>query len=374
MLHRIVARDGNRYVFKGDNNNFVDFEHPAQSQLIGALWLHLPGAGAKLQALRSPALVGVLVAMGTLLLAGAAVTQNRRRRRRERRTGEGSTAAPKPISQYAAGPMLGVLAFGLLAMLPFLALALLAFTRPTSALLPADVPYRQSGALSYSADATPGPAYSGNHAATGDPLFTHVLSSVDLRYLYHFHTSAQHALAGSAALYATVSSTSGWKTTLPLGAANAFRGSSALADGELDLPAVLALMRRVEATTAVGGSYTLTIEPRVNVGGTVGGGAAAHHLLTRDQVLAQPARGSTDRLRGRRAQRRPAVRRELLDESVRAVHCRLGQRQGQPAAVPVVQADAAVRGNRALDRPHRHRPHLRNHAAAGRVHTAAARP
>jgi signal peptidase I len=271
VLHRIIARDGNRYVFKGDNNNFVDFEHPAQSQLIGALWIHVAGAGAKLQALRSPALVGGLVAIGTLLLAGAAVTQSRRRRRRQRRAGEGSAATSMPISQYAAGPMLGVLAFGLLAMLPFLALALLAFTRPTSALLPADVPYRQSGALSYSADATPGPAYSGNRAATGDPLFTHVLSSVDLRYLYHFHTSARHALAGSAALYATVSSTSGWKTTLPLGAANGFRGNSALANGELDLPAVLALMRRVEATTAVGGSYTLTIEPRVNVGGTVGG-------------------------------------------------------------------------------------------------------
>ena len=29
VLHRIIARDGSRYVFKGDNNNFTDFEHPA---------------------------------------------------------------------------------------------------------------------------------------------------------------------------------------------------------------------------------------------------------------------------------------------------------------------------------------------------------
>ncbi|HEY7951412.1 MAG TPA: signal peptidase I, partial [Solirubrobacteraceae bacterium] len=58
VLHRIVARAGDRYVFKGDNNNFVDFEHPARSQLIGALWLHIPGMGARLQSLRSPALIG----------------------------------------------------------------------------------------------------------------------------------------------------------------------------------------------------------------------------------------------------------------------------------------------------------------------------
>ena len=42
VLHRIIARDGSRYVFKGDNNKFIDPEHPAASQLIGALWLHVP--------------------------------------------------------------------------------------------------------------------------------------------------------------------------------------------------------------------------------------------------------------------------------------------------------------------------------------------
>ncbi|MFI5010356.1 MAG: signal peptidase I, partial [Solirubrobacterales bacterium] len=83
VLHRIVARAGSRYVFKGDNNNFVDFEHPAQSQLIGALWLHVPGVGAQLESLRSPALIGVLVGVGMLLLGGAAFTQRRRLRRRQ---------------------------------------------------------------------------------------------------------------------------------------------------------------------------------------------------------------------------------------------------------------------------------------------------
>src|SRR5665213_1495050 len=69
VLHRIIARDGSRYVFKGDNNNFVDFEHPAAGQLMGALWLHVPGLGGKLQSFHSPALIALLVMIGVLLLS-----------------------------------------------------------------------------------------------------------------------------------------------------------------------------------------------------------------------------------------------------------------------------------------------------------------
>ena len=31
VLHRIIARDGDRYVFKGDNNDFIDPVHPARA-------------------------------------------------------------------------------------------------------------------------------------------------------------------------------------------------------------------------------------------------------------------------------------------------------------------------------------------------------
>ena len=81
VLHRIIGRDGSRYIFKGDNNDFVDFEHPAASQLLGALWIHVPGLGAKLQSIRSPALEGILIALGILLFTGAAFTRRRRRGR-----------------------------------------------------------------------------------------------------------------------------------------------------------------------------------------------------------------------------------------------------------------------------------------------------
>src|SRR5580704_17279232 len=67
VLHRIVGREGGRYVFKGDNNNFIDPERPRASQLIGALWIHIAGGGERLQSLRSPLRAGLLVALGMLL-------------------------------------------------------------------------------------------------------------------------------------------------------------------------------------------------------------------------------------------------------------------------------------------------------------------
>ena len=129
VLHRIVGRDGARYVFKGDNNNFLDFQHPARSQLMGALRLHLPGMGTKLESLRSPALVGLLLAIAILLFGGAAFTRRHRRRMRERRLdqdhGSSSRRGPRPPLGASGPPRRRALA-----LLPFLALTVLGSAAP----------------------------------------------------------------------------------------------------------------------------------------------------------------------------------------------------------------------------------------------------
>ncbi len=156
VLHRIIARDGSRYVFKGDNNNFVDPEHPAANQLVGALWVHIPGAGSTLQSIASPALLAALFAIGVFLLTGVAFTRRRGRRRRDqRRAGESTPRPAGSPSPQAGGPSGGALALGALALAPLLVLALLAFTRAATASLPVTSSYRQSGVLTYSAGARP---------------------------------------------------------------------------------------------------------------------------------------------------------------------------------------------------------------------------
>jgi len=269
VLHRIIGRRGAHYLFKGDNNNFVDFEHPTASQLIGSLWLHVPGAGAQLHSLRSPLLIATLIGFGTLLFAGAAFVQKRRRRGRARRA-EGATPHAPALPRRRTSPTAGVLALGVIALLPFAALAVLAFTRPASALLPFTVPYKQSATFSYSARARSGPIYPGDRAVTGDPLFTHVVGSAQLHLAYRFASTAPHTLTGKAALYASMASSSGWKTTFALGRPQRFHGDSAQLSATLDLVSLLALVRHVEATTDVSGSYTLTLAPHLSVGGSLG--------------------------------------------------------------------------------------------------------
>jgi signal peptidase I len=269
VLHRIIAIAGDRYVFKGDNNNFVDFERPARSQLIGSLWLHIPGAGSRLQSLGSPQLVGILIGVATLLFCGAAFTTRRRRRRRRRAGAETDQPPSRRTGRLDIGPVMGVLAIGMIALLPFGALAALAFTRPPTARLPFSVPYKQSGKLSYTADTGPGPIYPGDRAVTGEPLFTHVVNSVALGFGYRLDAAASHSLTGKASLDATIASSSGWQTTFPLAPPTAFSGDRAQLSASLDLSSLLALVRRVQATTAVSGSYTLTLIPHVSVSGNV---------------------------------------------------------------------------------------------------------
>ncbi len=157
----------------------------------------------------------------------------------------------------------------MLALVPFAALGLLSFTRPSSRRVPVAVRYEQSGRLSYVAHSRPGPTYANDLAVTGDPLFTRVLSTAEMRFAYELHALGTHALGGKASLYAEVASTSGWRTTLELGHAIYFHGDSAVITAPLDLTSLQALVARVQDATGVGGSYTVTILPRVSVGGSV---------------------------------------------------------------------------------------------------------
>jgi signal peptidase I len=67
VLHRIVAFDGGRYTFKGDNNSFLDPERPVSTQLVGRMEFRIPGIGRLIPLLHVPWLLGALA--GVLVLA-----------------------------------------------------------------------------------------------------------------------------------------------------------------------------------------------------------------------------------------------------------------------------------------------------------------
>ena len=79
VMHRIVARDGKRFVFKGDNNDYADQYHPTKSELVGKEWVYWPGAGRYLLMLRNPWTFAVIIG-GITMLAFAGSGRSRRRR------------------------------------------------------------------------------------------------------------------------------------------------------------------------------------------------------------------------------------------------------------------------------------------------------
>ncbi|HET8570521.1 MAG TPA: signal peptidase I [Candidatus Limnocylindria bacterium] len=63
VIHRLIGgspTDGFR--LQGDNKNAPDEWQPRQTDVVGKMWVMIPGAGQYLQALRSPAVFAPLVA------------------------------------------------------------------------------------------------------------------------------------------------------------------------------------------------------------------------------------------------------------------------------------------------------------------------
>ncbi len=63
VLHRIAAIRGDRYVFRGDNNSFIDPEQPGRSQIVGKLWFRIPSAGHAIGVLHVPWVLATLAAL-----------------------------------------------------------------------------------------------------------------------------------------------------------------------------------------------------------------------------------------------------------------------------------------------------------------------
>lgn len=81
VLHRIIGRNGGRYVFKGDNNDFIDNYHPTQAEIVGARVLYIPRLGHYLMELRQPIVAAVLLGLAGMFAVGGERLSRRRRRR-----------------------------------------------------------------------------------------------------------------------------------------------------------------------------------------------------------------------------------------------------------------------------------------------------
>jgi signal peptidase I len=291
VIHRIIALDGDRFVFKGDNNTWIDSYQPTRAECIGKLWIYVPSAGSVLEQLRIPRNMALLAAvLGVMVMATVTSgpdqhqwrpqgrsplltvrlvfsgREGQRQPRRGRQLGERSRAM-----DYAGTSREAV--FFVLAVLAFVSLLLgaFAFTRPTSLTVADDITYEQIGEFSYSAAAPPG-VYDTGGVQTGDPVFRNLTSAVTVDFIYRLAADRPTDLRGTYRLTAEVSDISGWKRRIELQPETTFSGGTFTASRGVDLARVQALIDSFEKQTAlVRPQYTLAVVPEIIIQGSLAG-------------------------------------------------------------------------------------------------------
>jgi signal peptidase I len=259
VLHRIVDKAGERYRFKGDNNDFRDSEAPREAQLVGKLWFTVPLAGDVVAWTRVPfhaALVVGLLAVFALGGFGLAFEQRPRSR-------PAPTEGAVPIETV-------LLASGIAALLCALAVGV-AFTRPVTERVAAPGSYLETGRFSYATPAPRGAVYPSGQVLSGDTVFVRLVPELPMRFAYRLSGRGLEELSGSARLVASLRGGNGWERRLLLSPDTSFTGARVTLRGTLHLRELLALGRHVQALTGTRtDGYALTVTPEIRIEGRAG--------------------------------------------------------------------------------------------------------
>ena len=257
VLHRIIAREGEHYVFKGDNNSWIDEERPVEADLIGAMDTHVGGLGERMQLLRSPLAMGGIVGVSVVPTAVSA----RSRRKRKAKERKERPAAPRKRPQLGHIEPRLLVAGGAV-----LAIAAFAFTRPTVVTSASEVPFDDYGEFSYTA-AAPGAAavYPTGAVPSGQPIFLNLVDRVDVTFDYRVGSAAALTATGDVAMQAYVSDASGWRVPFDLAAPVVFDDESASVSGTLDIDDLQSRIAAMEAATGTErDTYNVAVQALVN--------------------------------------------------------------------------------------------------------------
>lgn len=259
VLHRIVDRKGDRFVFQGDANSWRDPELPTADALAGTVWLRVPKAGIVLEELRGPAGLGAALALLTL--------STWRRGHRASRAGRGARHRReargrwRPRMAFAAG--LGLTVGGV-------ALAVVAFPVPASGSPRPSTDYHLDVTTGYAAAAPEG-LFDVATVRTGAPVFVQLTDVVTLSSDVTFASDAEHSITGEARLVIRMGDEAGWQRTLLATRPVPLREAATVVRADLDLGEALALVDRLETSTGLRrDSYTVSVVTEVSSTATIG--------------------------------------------------------------------------------------------------------
>ena len=262
VFHRIIGKELDRFILKGDNNPWLDSYHPDQNEIIGKLWLHIPKLGATIEWVRVP----VNLAITMSLLGGVLMSDTTKKPPQH---GKGKNNLPRFFVEKGGNK--GVLYAAGFLTLVFLGLGIFSFTRPLTRAA-GNIPYQQEGFFIYSATGTPG-VYDTEFVRSGEPVFPKLTCFLNIGFTYNLAADQLQEASGSHQLYARVSdSQSGWQRTIPLNPQTTFSGNTYFSNAALDLCQVESMANLVEQETGLHpNTYTLEIISHVELIGKIAG-------------------------------------------------------------------------------------------------------
>jgi hypothetical protein len=133
------------------------------------------------------------------------------------------------------------------------------------------LPYTQSGTLSYTAAVPSGSIYGRDGLQSGQPVYTNLVRRLDLTFSYSLLSTPPARLTGAEQLSVSVDNGQGISRTVLAGRPVRFSGAHFSTTDVLDLGAVQAIAQQFSSEAGgAGGSYTVTVAPVVAVAGRVG--------------------------------------------------------------------------------------------------------
>jgi signal peptidase I len=291
VMHRVVARDGDRFVTRGDNNSWQDPDHPTPTDVLGRLWLRVPHGGTALGQLTSPAVLGGIGIAVTSVVASIRTQPSRRRRRRHRQgrpegarpVGRPLRTRPTPADTDARGERaafsvttrarsrqtaVAAAAVAVLAAVGGGVLLLLPATQSETR----SAQVTERGQYSYAGTAVQGTTYPSGRIVTGDPVYTRLLRNLTVTLDDVVQGDDLSGVGGDLHLDVSLASPDGWSAPLGAGAPAPLLGGKASAAVALDpLAAAGVLARHYAEVGQSAGDVKLVVTPVLRMTGTVAG-------------------------------------------------------------------------------------------------------
>ncbi|WP_075063526.1 signal peptidase I [Ornatilinea apprima] len=317
VFHRITAQNLDRFIFKGDNNDWNDSYQPNTKEITGKLWIHIPRAGNVVEGIRRPAVMALIVGgIGGLFMASELNQSNHKSKNfksslagalkdiqvsfaphngsagarnlsfnalRQKISGRfrfQSKPPTQPDTDQHARRLSGIIegSIFVLGMLFFTALVIgfFAFSHPRLRTVQENVFFQHAGIFSYAADAPIG-VYDTASVKSGEPLFPRLSCQVNLQFSYHILSDQAQNLSGTHQLTAQIiDPASGWQRTMTLEPPTPFSGNSYTSTANLDICQVVAMTDSYETLTEVRPyTYLLKIVPLVDIHGNLAGASLA---------------------------------------------------------------------------------------------------